>query len=462
LVCAATAGRFFDPLRAAIGLNRPSRQRTPDLQAIHRPRHSYWAFISYSRRDERWARSLHRQLEAYRIPREVRPIPAAEIPSTRRLRPVFRDDDELAASADLGGRLHEALDRSRFLIVLASPAAAASTWVNAEAQHFVDAGRADDVLVLVVDGEPGGAPGREALPAALKRPEGEPLWVDARKSGKLDRKTVLRLVAGMLATGFDALWRRDRRRRRRLVATWTAATLILAGVVGGVIWRQQTVSEQNKPQRQVAAFRQFLLTDILETIHESDPGFKASDVKLELVRTEDLNGDSLVDFFVFNNTTGFCGSGGCAMEVYISEGQGRYRVVLDLFGSSTPRTRTAESGDYREILATHYVIDAESIYTVYRWTGDKYELSHHEFCGGLWIEYCNPTVITPVEEAANELAVVPDATYLRSPKASAPRTERQSGTTTTVIGKVPSGDWYLVELWKGESGFVSRRYVRRG
>jgi hypothetical protein len=42
-------------------------------------------------------------------------MPAAEIPSTHRLRPIFRDDDELAASADLGGRLREALDRSRYL-----------------------------------------------------------------------------------------------------------------------------------------------------------------------------------------------------------------------------------------------------------------------------------------------------------------------------------------------------------
>jgi len=107
------------------------------------------------------------------------------------------------------------------------------------------------------------------------------------------------------------------------------------------------------------------------------------------------------------------------------------------------------------------VIDAESIYTVYRWTGEKYALSHHEFCDGVWIEYCNPIIITPIEEAASErLTVARDATYLHSPKASAPRTELQSGTTTTVIGAVPGGDWYLVELWKGESGFVSRRYVR--
>jgi hypothetical protein len=110
--------------------------------------------------------------------------------------------------------------------------------------------------------------------------------------------------------------------------------------------------------------------------------------------------------------------------------------VLNLFGSSTPRTRTAESGDYKEILATHYVIDAESIYTVYRWTGEKYALSHHEFCDGVWIEYCNPIVITPIKEAASQrLTVARDATYLRSPKASAPRTELQSGTTVTSLGR---------------------------
>lgn len=239
-----------------------------------------------------------------------------------------------------------------------------------------------------------------------------------------------------------------------------AATLVLSGMIGGVIWQQQKIAEGNKPQRQVAAFRQFVVADVLKASRDLDPDFKASDVAVDIVRTEDLNGDSLLDFFVFNRTAGFCGSGGCAMEVYISEGRGRYRNVLDLFGYSTPRTRTAESGGYKEIVATHYMIGSEPIYTTFRWMGQKYELSRHEFCDGVWIEYCDPVIIVPIDEAASKRLTVADrAVYLRQPKTSAPRTEYQAGSNASAIGKISGGSWYLVDLGKGYSGFVSGRYV---
>lgn len=420
--------------------------------------HRYWAFISYSSHDEQWARALHGHLERYRIPRGVRPGPAARVPATQRLRPVFRDDDELPASADLGGRLHEALDRSRYLIVLASPTAAASTWVNAEVQHFVEANREDDVLVVVLDGEPGGAPEREPIPAALAR-RTEGLWVDARGSAKPPRKAVIRLVAGMLGVGFDALWQRDRRRRRRQFATWAAAAVLVAGGVGGVIWQQQQVAAQAKPEQQIAAFRQFLTANIVRTAQGYDPGFSASDVDIDIVRTDDLNGDSLIDFFVLNQTSGFCGSGGCEMGVYVSEGAGQYRRTLDLFGSSTPRTRSTGSSKYKEIVATQYTIDTEPIYTVYRWDGQQYGLSQFEFCDGVFMEYCDPVVITPVDEATQqELTVAANATYRRKPEATAPRTDLPASTASAgdVIGEVQGRDWYLVNVWKGRSAFVAR------
>jgi hypothetical protein len=457
--------RLTRPTRASADRPRTDGQMAAEEQAPAPQGSSYWAFISYSRSDERWARSLHRKLEAYRIPRDVQPDAAADIPSPHRLRPVFRDDDELAASADLGARLRAALDSSRYLIVLASRAAAASRWVNAEAAHFVEAGRTDDVLVLVVDGEPGDAPDREALPAAIRQLPHELLWLDAREQPKPERKTFLRLVAGMLQVSFDALWQRDRRRRWRLLALWTAVAVLLSAVTGGAIWQgrraAETAAEANKPQRQIAAFRQFLTADLVKSAREFDHDFDATDVAIDIVRTDDLNGDSLVDFFVFNKTSGWCGSGGCAMKVYLSEGHGKYSEVLDLFGSSTPRTRTGESGGYKEIVATHYSIDAEPVYTVFRWARAKYELSHYEFCNGILIEYCEPTIVTPVDDAESlRLKVSPDAPYLRRPEDSAPWIE-ESVRTPRVIGRLADRDWYLVDAWKGRSGFVRRSDVTR-
>lgn len=141
-------------------------------------RHRYWAFISYSWDDGHHARSLHRRLETYSIPRSIRQKLSAEVSSARRLRPVFRDDDEMPASGVLSDRLRTALDESRTLIVIASPAAAASTYVNYEVDYFVGTRGTDHVVTIVVDGKPGGLPGREPMPAALRG--SELLWVPCR------------------------------------------------------------------------------------------------------------------------------------------------------------------------------------------------------------------------------------------------------------------------------------------
>jgi len=77
----------------------------------------YWAFISYSQRDVRWASWLHRALETYSIPRKlVGQGEKAAIP--RRLFPVFRDREELPGASDLGEKLTEALKQSKSLIVI--------------------------------------------------------------------------------------------------------------------------------------------------------------------------------------------------------------------------------------------------------------------------------------------------------------------------------------------------------
>ena len=54
--------------------------------------------------------------------------------------PIFRDRDELPSSADLGGASNEALRQSRYQIVICSPRAAASRWVNEEIRTFKRSG----------------------------------------------------------------------------------------------------------------------------------------------------------------------------------------------------------------------------------------------------------------------------------------------------------------------------------
>jgi len=109
----------------------------------------YAAFISYSRKDAAFARKLHRTLESYRIPASVGSF---ELAGSRknRLYPVFRDREELAAG-DLGERLQAALKASARLIVVCSPNAAASIWVEKEIQTFIELGRGEDIFTIVSD-----------------------------------------------------------------------------------------------------------------------------------------------------------------------------------------------------------------------------------------------------------------------------------------------------------------------
>jgi eukaryotic-like serine/threonine-protein kinase len=86
----------------------------------------YWAFLSYSHADRAWARWFHRALETYAVPKRLvgRPTPLG--PTPRRLRPIFRDREDLAANPHLREGIIEALERSGWLIVICSPAAARS------------------------------------------------------------------------------------------------------------------------------------------------------------------------------------------------------------------------------------------------------------------------------------------------------------------------------------------------
>ncbi len=62
----------------------------------------YWAFISYSRSDTAWAKRAQKWLEGLAIPQSVKHIATERGLNPRRIRPVFRDVDELAASSNLG------------------------------------------------------------------------------------------------------------------------------------------------------------------------------------------------------------------------------------------------------------------------------------------------------------------------------------------------------------------------
>lgn len=199
------------------------------------------AFISYAHADVRWAKWLHRKLEGYAVPRGLRQD------RRRPLRPIFRDRDELAAGPSLSAAIDEALLDSDSLIVVASPRAAASEWVNREVEVYAERFGLGRVFTLLVDGDPSDA--AACFPAALRSPGREPLAADPRKGADGRRGAVLKIASGMLGVGYDRLAERDAaRRNRRLTgavgASGTAVAAMGALTVYANHQRQEAVRQE--------------------------------------------------------------------------------------------------------------------------------------------------------------------------------------------------------------------------
>lgn len=217
----------------------------------------YVAFISYSHVDRDWARWLHRSIERYRIP-------ASLGTGAGRLTPVFLDREELSSASDLAQSVRAALEESAALIVVCSPNAARSRWVNEEIRSFKALGRGNCILCLIVGGEPGAAdrqqpPESECFPAALlyqvidgqltDQRAAEPLAADVRPGADSRREALLKIVAGLLGVSLDQLRQRDQvRRQRRLAGIAAAATVgcvVLAGLaVAAWIARNEAVEQR--------------------------------------------------------------------------------------------------------------------------------------------------------------------------------------------------------------------------
>ena len=256
----ATYRRVFGGVRRIEQAKMPDDGQRPDQPLL------YDAFISYRHveRDRKWAEWLIDALERFRVPQSLQD---KGLPS--RLRKIFRDEDEVPASADLNDQIKQALLASRYLIVVCSAFTPRSKWVQREIEIFNELGRGDNVLALLTEGEPG-----DSFPApmlerrrALTDPEGntrvvtedkEPLAADVRprkgvSERTLKRLALLRLVAVILGVKFDDLRRRDSERERRTRTIWaTLAAVLCLLVVGGAAAYWQMM------QPKVADYRQLV------------------------------------------------------------------------------------------------------------------------------------------------------------------------------------------------------------
>jgi tetratricopeptide (TPR) repeat protein len=201
-------------------------------------RRQYRAFISYSHRDEYWAKWLQRALERYRVPDRISRSRGDPGSGTRRLHPVFRDREELASSSDLSGSIRTAMDHSEALIIVCSPDSAKSKWVNEEVRYFQQSGRDGRIFCLLVAGSTERNHPDCAFPTALLySTDGlalpDPLAADISPGADGKRGAMLKIVAGMLGVGIDDLIQRDAQRQLRVRGAITLGSLAVSIITIG-------------------------------------------------------------------------------------------------------------------------------------------------------------------------------------------------------------------------------------
>ena len=221
----------------------------------------YKAFISYAHADKAHARNLHVRLETFSTPKQLVGRDGRWGKITPKLKPVFRDRDELPTGSALGPELRRALDEAEFLLVLCSPAAANSVWVNEEIRYYRTKHGDDHILAAIIDGEPGAPVGPDSIgcfpPALIEPPDGadaprEPIAADFREGGDGRRLAFLKVAAGMLGVGLDDLARRDAQRRQKFLAGVTAASLAVALVTLGLAFYANNQRIAANEQRVIA------------------------------------------------------------------------------------------------------------------------------------------------------------------------------------------------------------------
>jgi len=163
----------------------------------------------------------------------------------RRALRVFRDDANLSASPELWGSIRNALDDSRYLILLASPGSAQSEWVNRETDHWRQTKLAGRILLVVTAGTLAWDPAHgdfsrksDAVPNSLRGTfVSEPLYIDLRDLRAVDalslrhsafRNAIATIAAPIHNKDKDALESEDLRLHRRAVRTAVLAVVLLA------------------------------------------------------------------------------------------------------------------------------------------------------------------------------------------------------------------------------------------
>lgn len=190
------------------------------------------AFLSYPHRGiaRAVAAQLQRDIESLTLPR----LPDSQLGHRRRLGRVFRDETDLSSAPSLSEVLKSALAESEHLILLLTADTKASRWVGEEVRHFIELGRRDRIVPILLEGE-----AADAWPNALAG-LAEPLAIDARpQAGESERarrrRVVGKVAAALLHVDHDVLVDRQRRQQIARLRVWAVVSSGLLMVLAGLV-----------------------------------------------------------------------------------------------------------------------------------------------------------------------------------------------------------------------------------
>jgi tetratricopeptide (TPR) repeat protein len=227
--------------------------------------------------DVRWAAWLHASLEGFHLGDDLvgRETARGRIPNA--LRPIFRDRDEFAPGHSLSGETRVALDASAALIVICSPNAAKSHYVNEEIRLFKSLHADRLVIPLIVEDAEGHAEPQCFPPAlAFKVESGGALCAapeailaaDARKTGDGRDLALAKVVASLIGVPVDDVRKRQALTETRRIKVRTAVVLTIAvlAVVAGFL----VLEDQRQRAQQAAQSRK--LDEIVERLDHQGQG----------------------------------------------------------------------------------------------------------------------------------------------------------------------------------------------
>ncbi|MDR3265032.1 MAG: hypothetical protein LBT15_03375 [Synergistaceae bacterium] len=231
----------------------------------------FYAFVSYEnhRDDKKWAQWVQRRLENYRVPTKI--VPELEkvdgedghtqsIPERFQ---IFREGDERAGLSERSGGpslgvRDRNLEDSRYLIVVCSPRAAMSARVNDDVCRFTRAGREENIIPFIIDGEPVGGMGRQCYPPSLPA---DILGVTLSAGSR--EEALIRVIARLLRLKYSRLYQRHLREQRRfMVRILTAVSAILTVMAFLSVWAVRAEIAAKERREAADELARFLAVDM--------------------------------------------------------------------------------------------------------------------------------------------------------------------------------------------------------